>query len=199
MYINFKLAEERGITPSQVLLLQAIKQNKSEDMSELIERICGLDLPLFKDFGLVTFIKAKTKKDTEYKLIRLSDKGSKLLEDILTPEVTSGDIDMWNYLVKMYMAADEDGSRSIGNEKNGKMYCAQFRQIVGLTLHEMYWLCDLFIANHKYTKVLENIFFVKRENLYGKFKDNIESSKLYQFYTSNKGLVEEYWKSKIKE
>ena len=199
MYINFKLAEERGISPSQVLLLQTIKQNKTEDLSVLLERIAGLDMQFFEEFGLVQFIKAKSKKDSKFKLVRLSDKGSKLLEDILTPEVTSGDIDMWNYLVKMYLAADEDGSRSIGNEKNGKMYCAQFRQIVGLTLHEMYWLCDLFVTNHKYTKVLENIFLVKRENLYGKFKDNIESSKLYQYYISNKSLVEEYWKTKIKE
>ena len=107
MYINFKLAEERGISPSQVLLLQTIKQNKTDDLSALLERIAGLDMQFFEEFGLVQFIKAKSKKDSKFKLVRLSDKGSKLLEDILTPEVTSGDIDMWNYLVKMYQPIAE--------------------------------------------------------------------------------------------
>ena len=198
MYINFNLAAERGFTPSQVLALQAIKQNRNEDTSEVIETLLGLDTKFFRDSGLVTFIKG-SKKDSVFKLIRLSSKGTKYLDELTTPEVTENDLRMFDYLCHMYLNADDAEGRTLGNLKLGRIYCAQFRQLMGLTSHEMYWLCDLFIYNHRYTKVLEYIFFTKKDNPYGKFKDNLESSKLYQFYQSNKTIVEAYWKEKIKD
>lgn len=198
MYINFKLAHERGFKTSQIIALQMIKQNKFEDLSYEIEEYIDIDLQWFEDNKFVEYIKAKNKKQNKFELIRLSKKGAEVLDSMETPFTTNSDLVMSDYLCQMYLSSDDEG-RTIGNVKLVRIYCAQFRQLMGLSLHEMYWLCHLFIQNQKYTKVLENIFFVKKDNPYGKFKDNIESSKLYQFYNDNKQDVENYWKQMIKE
>ncbi len=93
---------------------------------------------------------------------------------------------------------EEDSTRTIGNRKAGLRYCAEYRQIMGFTPHEMYWLCNMFVNNVVYTKVLEYIFFEKKNNPYGKFKDNLDSSKLHQFWLDNEFEIREFWSEKIK-
>jgi hypothetical protein len=56
----------------------------------------------------------------------------------------------------------------------------------------------MFVANMPFTKVLEFVFFSKKENPYGKFKDNYESSKIYLFWQDNEYEIREYWAKKIK-
>jgi hypothetical protein len=96
------------------------------------------------------------------------------------PDVEEGDERMANYLIDMYLGK-ADG-RSIGNKKNVIKFTAQFRKMLSLSLYEMYWLCDLFISETKYTLVLEKIFFDSNKHRYGEFKNHLEDSKLYQFF-----------------
>lgn len=197
MYINYKLALSKELCPTKISLLQCIKQNKTEDLEEILSYYLNTDvLNDFHQLGLIEYVKPKKKSDTQFKLIRLSQKGVDLLDVITTPDLTEGDEKMYEYLCQMYLT--EEG-RKLGNRKAGMMYCAQFRQIVGLSLHQMFYLCELFVNNTTFTKILEYIFFVKKDFPYGKFKDNIDSSKLYQFYNDNKQEVEHYWAQKIKE
>lgn len=199
MYINLDILKSRHLSLYDVGILQVIKQNKFEDCSEYLETIASVLFDTYLEWGLVEYIKPKTKADSKLKLIRLSKKGSTWLEDITTPEVTEGDLKMAEYLIDIYLSLSDDPEREVGNKKLVKLYCAQFRKLAGLTLHEMYWLSYYYISNLVYTKKLENIFFVKKDNPYGKFKDNIEASRLYQYFEQNKKEVEEFWKLNIKE
>ena len=188
MYINFSLYPS-FLQPQDLFFLCVVKQVNTEI------NIPEDTLQRFSDNNLITWIKGKPKEEQRLK-IRLSEVGKKLLENLETPDQTEGDLAMYEYLKNTYLSNGDD--RSIGNEKLTKIYCAQFRQILGLNLHQMYWLCMLFVERVEFTRVLENIFFVKKDNPYGKFKDNVDSSKLYIFYNENKKEVEQFWAQKIK-
>ncbi len=201
MYINFKYAKEKKIPPGVILILQMCKQMKFEDLSTNLERLCLGDesvLLKWENEGLIEHVKGK-KGNTKWQTVRLTKKGGELLEQIETPDITEDDVKMFDYLVTMYLKNDPENKRSIGNKKNTLMYTAQFRNLVGLTVHEMYWLCMLFVQEYQFTIILENIFFTRSKHVFGKFKDNLQDSKLFQFYESRKADVEAYWKLKIKE
>ena len=198
-YFNYIFAAQKGITPQDITNLQLISQNRSEDLSEYIEKYVNTaSLTNYQEKGLIEYVKPKKKSDTAYNTIRLSGKGKELLELIYTPNITEGDKQLFDYLVQMYFNEDAE-DRKIGNKKNTLMYISQFRQIMGFSLHETYYLCSLFCAEEKFTKIMEYVFFNKKDNPYGKFKDNIESSKLHIFYETNKERIHEYWKRVIKE
>ena len=200
MYINVNILKSKHLSVHDVGLLQVIKQNKFEDCSAyLSEHLVEGLMDTYLEWNLIEFVKPKKKDDSKFMTIRLSKKGSTWLDDIFTPEVEEGDLTMAEYLFDMYLSMSDDPEREIGNRKLVKLYCAQFRRIVGLTLHEMYWLNYHYISNLVYTKKLENIFFVKKDNPYGKFKDNIESSRLFQYYEQNKKDIEAFWKLNIKD
>lgn len=208
MYINFNLLKEYNINPGVVLLMQAIKQNSMDDMGDHIAELGLMKYAGFlEDNGHVKFVKPKKKDDTEFQTVRLTEKGKEFLETVTIPNITSVDITLADHLMEVYLKqgerdADENGGmneRSIGNRKKVRMYVSQFRQFLSLTPKQMYWLCILFVVEYKFTKVLEKIFFDSGKNHYGKFVNNIEDSKLYQFYVDNLGRVEAYWKLKIKE
>jgi len=84
----------------------------------------------------------------------------------------------------------------IGNKKKTRKYCAIFRKYLDLSLHQMYWLCTMFLEEYEYTRKLENIFMDSNKHRYGKFINNIDDSPLYQFYESNIDRVKYFWKIK---
>jgi hypothetical protein len=197
MYINLNYLEEKNIKLGEFICLQIIKQNRNEDCSEYIEKFVNEKIReslLEKD--LIMVLKQKTDKDTFAKKVRITSKANDILNFGTTPDVEEGDERMANYLIDMYLGK-ADG-RSIGNKKNVIKFTAQFRKMLSLSLYEMYWLCDLFISETKYTLVLEKIFFDSNKHRYGEFKNHLEDSKLYQFFEENKQQVLDYWKIKIK-
>lgn len=196
MYLNFKLAKELNISPQQILLLQAIKQQGSEKLDDIIPLLIQEDT-LLENLSKNQYIKLiKGKKDqSEIERLRITSKGTKLLEDISTPEITEGDLQMYSYLENIYLS-HEDEERHIGNKKKTKIYCAIFRNYLSLSLHQMYWLCWLFLQEYSHTKRLEYIFFNSNKQRYGKFQNNIEDSPLYQYYDQNKEKIENFWKKK---
>lgn len=198
MYINVEYLRQKDLNLSDVLTLQVIKQLKIEP-----EREEDLAMVLTDDFmekaferGYITTIKGK-KKDSELSRLRLTSTGNKLLENIETPKVTEGDLKMYEHLCNFYLS-HEDEERVLGNQKKTKMYCAIFRNRLSLSLHEMYWLCWLFVQRYEYTKKLENIFFDSNKIRYGKFENHFEDAPLYQFYEENKQEIKRLWEQKIK-
>ena len=195
MYINFEILFKRDLIPQDLLFLQAVKQQKTEDTSEYIAMLLDDErYEVLEKMELVYQIKG-TKKMNDIERMRVTPKGNKFLEEVRIAGVTEGDIQMYDYLCEMYLK-DYDNERTIGNKKKTKIYCAVFRKYLNLTLHEMYWLCHMFLEEYEYTKVLEYIFFNSNKNRYGKFENNIEDSPLYQFYDENKSRVEKLWKTK---
>lgn len=193
-YINVELLKARNLSLLDLQILQLAKQQRIEDVSDVLREYSKeVESLLYLEY--LETIKGK-KEDGEFQKIRVSKKGSEILDLVSTPLVTDGDIQMYQYLCQLYM--EEDSTRTLGNRKAGLRYCAEFRQIMGFTLHEMYWLCVMFVSNTTFTKVLEYIFFSKKENPYGKFKDNLDSSKLYLFWQDNEFEIREFWAQKIK-
>ena len=193
-YINVELLKSRNLSLLDLQILQLAKQMRIEDVSDVLSEY-SLNVNSLLGVGYLESIKGK-KGDNEFQKIRTTKLGTETLDLISTPLVTDTDIQMYNYLCTMYL--EEDATRTLGNRKAGLRYCAEYRQIMGFTPHEMYYLCEMFVNNVTFTKVLEFIFFSKKENPYGKFKDNLDSSKLHNFWLDNEYEIREYWAKKIK-
>jgi hypothetical protein len=194
-YINVKLLKSKNLSLIDLQILQLSKQQRVEDVSEVLSEY-SLNVDKLIVTGYLEFIKGK-KGDGEFQKIRTTKLGAETLDLISTPLITEGDVDLYKYLCTMYL--QEDSSRTLGNRKAGLRYSSEFRQIMGFTLYEAYYLYEMFIINVEYTKVLEFIFFEKKNNPYGKFKDNLASSKIMQFWEDNEYEVREYWEKKIKK
>lgn len=198
MYLNVDYIHKKGLSLQEVVVLYLIKQNKLENQENNIATYLDDEMLLkFDDLGYLDRVKKKRKSDSDFKILRTTKEANDFLDNCEVPEVTKGDLEMFDYLSKMYLS-HEDTDRIIGNKKLVKKYIAIFRNNVGLSLHQMYWLCWLFLDEYKYTKKLENIFFDRNKNRFLGFKNNIEESPLYQYYDENIEDVERFWAKKIK-
>ena len=180
MHINFSLLESYGLIPEDVISLQAIFQNKMEDNEHLLELICNLEK--FEKFELVKYVTG-TKKSSKFKLVRLSDKGSKILEEIQIPNVNQDDLDLFAWLEDIY----KKSGKEVGNAKKTKSLISQFRVNSGIERNHLAYLCNVFIKDEKemeYSKKLEFLFW-KPANLF-QVKFDIEQSRLYQYYLKRK-------------
>lgn len=176
--------------------MSAAKQNKGDLANEIAYYI--QDDEIYEEMlknGLLKLIVGK-KGQSDFEKLRLDKKGKKLLEDLEEVGVTENDERMFNYLCEMYLN-NEDEERHIGNKKKTLKYCTEFRQIMGLDLYQMYWLCWFFLQEHSFTKKLEYIFFNSNKHRYGTFKGNLEDSPLYQFLDEKKEDIEKLWENKI--
>jgi hypothetical protein len=199
MYINYEILTSKGLSLHESSVLQLIKQNRIHPLSEVISfETMGTDMiDKFSNLGYIDYVKAK-KGQPVLETIRATKKAVEVLEDIETPIVTEDILKMRDYLQNMYLN-HEDEDRVIGNKKLIGIYISIMINHLNLTLHEFYYLCELFLEHHKFTKKLENIFYDRNKNRFKEFKNNVEESPLFQFYDLRKGEVEYYWKLKIKE
>lgn len=198
MYLNFKLLNSRQLTPLDFSFLLAVKANKIEDNSGVIEYYFKDVLEKFRETNLITFIKAKNKSQNDYNMVRLTTLGNEWVDDLTTPTVEEYHLKMRNYLCEMYLN-NEDTERVIGNKKLIAIYISVLQHHLGLTIHEFYYLCDYFLSVHIYTRKLENIFMDRNKIRYGDFKNHIEDSSLYQFWEQHEQEIRQYFKQKIKE
>lgn len=198
MYINYEIMTSKHLTLYELGILQLIKQNRIEFLSKEIEfEVKDTDImEKLSNIGYIESIKGK-KGQSIFELVRTTKKANDLLEDVTTPNISEGDLQMRDYLIKMYLESDDD-ERSIGNKKKIVMYISIMRNELNLTLHQFFYLCEYFLAEYPYTKLLEYIFFNSNKNRYGKFQNNLEDSPLYQFYDKRRQEVENYWNTKIK-
>ena len=184
MYINFQLAKTKGLTPTDVANLQLISQNKTESLWEIITETVSLQtLDRYQNLGYITLVKAKNKGDTIQNRVRLSTKGSELLEDLQVPEVNSEDLMLYDWLEATYKKEDKE----IGNRKKTKLYIALFRSHSGIDRNKLALLCKTFMndsSQFEWSKRLEFLFF-KPGNVFS-VKFDLEQSKLYQYYLKHK-------------
>lgn len=184
MYINFQLAKTKGLTPTDVANLQLISQNKTESLWEIITETVSLQtLDRYQNLGYITLVKAKNKSDSIQNRVRLSPKGSELLEDLQVPEVNSEDLMLYDWLESTYKKEDKE----IGNRKKTKLYIALFRSHSGIDRNKLALLCKTFMndsSQFEWSKRLEFLFF-KPGNVFS-VKFDLEQSKLYQYYLKHK-------------
>lgn len=184
MYINFELAKTKGLTPTDVANLQLISQNKTENLWGIITETISLQtLDRYQNLGYITLVKAKNRSDTIQNRVRLSSKGSELLEDLQVPEVNSEDLMLYDWLEATYKKEDKE----IGNRKKTKLYIALFRSHSGIDRNKLALLCKTFMndsSQFEWSKRLEFLFF-KPGNVFS-VKFDLEQSKLYQYYLKHK-------------
>lgn len=183
MYINISILESKNLTLEEFAWLQLFKQNKLFDCADYLSNVPQKTLDKFIVLELIN----ETKKGKTY----TSTKGTEWLDDINTVEVTDGDIKMRDYLCEMYLSHD-DKDRKIGNKKKVGEYCAILRNHLNFDLREFYYLCEYYLENQTFTKILEYIFFNPNKFRYAKFKNHIEDSPLFQFYEQNKEDILKY-------
>lgn len=194
MYINFKMLKSKELSHSDLVLLQASKQNKVEDLSYVIEKFSDLDIDPLEEKGYLTYIAGK-KKDSKASKLRLSKKGVTLLEVLETPEITEEDLVLYDWMHEIYTL---DG-KLIGNKKRTRIYIAEFRVHSGIERNELAHLLEVFLRDDKnmaYNNKLEFAFF-KPANLF-QTKFELDQSRLWQYYQSNKELIDTAYKSRIK-
>ena len=197
MYLNFKLLNSRQLTPLDFSFLLAVKGNKTEDNSGTLEYYFKDVLEKFRETNLITFIKPKNKSQNDYNTVRLTTLGNEWIDDLTTPEVTEGDLQMFSYLTEIYLS-HEDKDRVVGNSKKVKLYCAILRNHLQMTLHEFYYFLSYFLEEYPYTKKLENLFLDSNKNRYGSFINNISDSPIFQFWEREETNIRQIWAQKIK-
>lgn len=185
MYINFKLASNKGYSVSDIIYLQIINQNKLEDLSDIIKNIPVKTLEAYNEASLTVSIK-KTKKDqSEESLLRLTSKAKDLLEDIQIPEINEDDLQLYSWLESIYLKAGKE----VGNRKKTKIWISLFRSNSGIEKNHLAFLCKAFMNDDKqfeFSQRLEYIFF-KPSNMFT-VKFDLEQSRLYQYYLKNESF-----------
>jgi DNA-binding MarR family transcriptional regulator len=74
MYINFNIYKKHNLTPEYLIQLLAVKQKQTEEINIDV-------LGRFEELGYISYTKGKKNQDIR-ELVRLSDKGKKLLTDL---------------------------------------------------------------------------------------------------------------------
>ena len=171
------------------------KQSKFEDISSEIEEIeteCKGTLEWLIQNDYIEFIKGG-KKDSIYCKVRATKKGSQLLENIETPEITDDDLKLFDWLCDVYKSEE----KMIGNKKKTKMYIAQFRVQSGIERNELANLLEVFIhdeENMKYNHILENSLY-KSVNVYNT-KFELDQSRVWQYYNKHKEAIDNKFKTR---
>jgi len=179
MYINYSYAKSKDIQPQDIIVLQTIKQQRSEDLEEVLSGILDDErLGVFEKMGLITQIGGK-KGDSELSRLRLSKKGNTILLDIESYGILEEDVTVFEWMKNYYLKAEKE----IGSEKKCKELIAWFRSESQISKNELVHLCSRFVGDDsrmEYSKVLQYIFW-KPENHF-QTKPDLSQSKLWLYY-----------------
>jgi hypothetical protein len=190
MYINTQLLESRGLTANSLIMLQLIKQNKTEDMSSIIE-LHGVPISIL-DLGLVEFIKPKNKSQKESHTIRLSKKGSKWLNEFTeTVLVSEEDVIVFDWLKNLY----EGLGKEVGSHIKCKNLISWFRRESGISKNCLIELCKEFTSDDnrmEYSNILEYVFW--RGANHFQTSPKLEDSKLWNYYEKRQDYFDNRFK-----
>ncbi len=189
MYINFE--QLKGvISPINVILLQACRQQKSESVEWLLE-MYKEDVSDLIVMNLIGEIKG-SKKDSMYSKLRTTKAGDQLLDKLQTYKASEQDFLMFEYISKKYLES-EDTDRKVGSKTKVVEYISWFLKDTQFNHYQLYYLIFHFIDNQNYTKVLEYVFF--NDNQYRYQKPQLKNSPLYIWYENHKEEIESIWRN----
>ena len=156
MYINLKLFEKSNLSAEQLISLLAVKQKEQIYIKEEF-------LDTFEELDLITFIKAKNKSQNRLELVRLSDKGKKLLNSIITEPVAGETEDiLFEWLSKYYI----EKGKEVGNPNRVKKLLKWFSEETGIYKNDLIKLFIDFLKDEyvdEASRVLEfTLFYPKK-------------------------------------
>src|SRR5690606_12369435 len=173
----------------EVLCMQILKQNKYENREEEIAMYFTDDIfEKFEKQGIITKVKKKRKSDSDFSILRLTSKGSKLLLEFTeTYLVEEEDIIIFEWLKKLYLRLGKE----IGSETKCKNLISWFRRESGIHKNELIILCKEFVSDEErieYSKVLQYVFW-RGENHF-QTNPKLEDSKLWLYYEKHRYRIE---------
>ena len=184
MYLNIELIKSKHYTIPEVFCMQILKQNKYEDREEEIALYFTDEIfEKFEEKGILDRVKKKKKSDSDFSILRLSKKGSKLLDDFYTAEVDEDTLKIYDWIESIYIRSGKE----IGNKKKTKQFIAQFSKESGITRNHLSDLIKSFVyddSQFEWSKVLQYLFF-KGDSVFS-IKFDLHASRLYQYYLKNK-------------
>lgn len=190
MFINFNIYKKYNLTPEHLIQLLAVKQKQTEEINIDI-------LGRFEELGYVTYTKGKKNQDIR-ELVRLSDKGKKLVKEISTDskDWTEDEEILYNWLSKYY----EERNKQVGNPNRVKKLLRWFSLETGIYKNNLVKLISDFL-NDEYvdesSKVLEFCLFYPKKfttdngkSIAYEAKPDIFDSWLFKHYQQNKERLE---------
>ena len=189
MYINLKLFEKSKLSAEQLITLLAIKQKQQEYIKEEF-------LGRFEELGLVSYVKSKSKSQKSSELVRLSDKGKKLLNSIITEPVAGETEDiLFEWLSKYYI----EKGKEVGNPNRVKKLLKWFSEETGIYKNDLIKLFIDFLKDEYVddaSRVLEfTLFYPKKfttdkgKTIAYEAKPDIFDSWLFNHFQKNKGRL----------
>ena len=168
MYINVNFAEKNGLSPTDIIYLQVVNQNRTEDLQSYLNKM----LPSIVAKRYTTTIKSGE--------TRLNKEGKELLIKLQTPNYNENDDKLADFLIEKYK---EENLNVCSRTKLLKLI-AWFRAETSLTHKEIYKLIVSYFESEesKYNKRLDYLFW-KPVNAYSVQK--LSDSRLYNWYESN--------------
>lgn len=188
-YINLNILKSKNLSLHELGVLQLCKQNRIEDLSEILEQEKET-LNKLSENGYLEEIKG-TKTQSQFQKIRASKKGVEALDLVSTPLVTENELKIFEWVKNIYKNLDKE----VGNEKKCKIYIAQFSAESGISRNSLAFLIQTFLNDEKemeYSQRLEYLFYKGASVFNVKF--DLYQSRLFQYYKKQ----EEYFNAKFK-
>ena len=177
MFINFNIYKKHNLTPEYLIQLLAVKQKQTEEINTDV-------LGRFEELGYVTYTKGKKNQDIR-ELVRLSDKGKKLLTELEEAETEEQDKTVFEWLKNYYLKADKE----IGNGAKTLRHIRDFRVKSGIEKNNLIKLVLDFLAeNEERSKKLEYIWYYPKTAFATKF--DLEESWLWNHFIKNRERLE---------
>lgn len=220
MYLNFNKIVSKGLTPQDLLFLQAVNQQKAEDLEDVVAMyIDDSSLDSFLENGVVEYIKGK-KTDSEVSKLRLSKKGRTLLLDLQKKEDWEEmDVTLAEWIESVY-AKRPNYVKSNMAELKRRLYWFRFE--TGIHGNELAILIESFIKdcyvpdpnddrpfNTQFNEFKKDNpraqMSNKAENIIWNPKDRfqrhyiLENSPLWSYYQQFEEYIEKLWKKKLEK
>lgn len=203
MYINFKIAEK--LKRGDLELLCAIKQTNIE---YLIRELKDDDLERFRALEYISEVKPKNKDEHNYKRLRLSDKGKKLLVAMSFEGSVDSEAEiLGDWLIKLYK--NKSGG-IVKNKTEIKRSIQWFKTVTGISGNKLALLFQCFLEDtyneedgmsvkefmeYNPRGVLSNMLdyvCFNPTSVFDKHK-TLDKSPLYNYYQDNQEYVEKVW------
>lgn len=187
MAINIKYLEKKGLEPLDLLILEILHQNSTEDMTgELVLYLDEKHMERFLALDLIGYVKAKKKDEHDFRRLRLSKKGKDIYRNARILDYTEFDENLFAAVEKIYNSLE----KPVGNDIRVKQLLAWFRAETGYSRKQIFKAIRVFIeieqekSGGKYIPSAENLIW-KGSNLFAT-KWTLADSRLYQFIQENK-------------
>lgn len=218
MYINFNKLLSKNINPHELMFLQAVHQQKSEELEEIVATLATdetMERMLAKEW--IYHIKG-TKKDSEIAKLRTTKKGRNLLLELQKSEEWDKETEIiYDWIESVYKKRPNYVK---GNNSEGKRRLYWFKMETGIAHNELSVLLasfmkDTFVDNVSDRRPFNEKFNeFKQENPRAQLSNKIqnvlwnptdrfqrqytlENSPLWGYYKENEKFIEGEW-SKIK-